>query len=136
MTTILNITNGDSTIKIMEQAHIEGDFLPWRDVLHDGPVPAELSLEALSAVRADFIIDRGWGSPQAIKQGFQERDQQLQAFRQYAKVILWFEHDLYDQLQILQILDWFSTQSLGTTQLRLQPAGRRLAGNLVEGLNP
>ncbi|MCP4159713.1 MAG: hypothetical protein GY760_06535, partial [Deltaproteobacteria bacterium] len=25
----------------------------------------------------------------------------------YEKVILWFEHDLYDQLQILQILDWF-----------------------------
>ena len=33
--------------------------------------------------------------------------------------MLWFEHDLYDQLQILQILDWLSQRSLGSTQISL-----------------
>ena len=26
--------------------------------------------------------------------------------------MLWFEHDLYDQLQLLQILDWFSREQM------------------------
>ena len=60
MKKILNITNGDSAVSIIEQAGITGDILPWRDVLHDGPVPAGLSLEALSKVRTQFIVESGW----------------------------------------------------------------------------
>ncbi len=50
METILNITNDDSAVMDMQQAGVPGDFLPWRDVLHDGPVPATLSLEQLSDI--------------------------------------------------------------------------------------
>jgi len=103
----------------MEQADIPGDYLPWRDVLHDGPVPADLSFEQLSDLRADFIIAQGWGEPENIKHSFNERDARLKSFRQYKKVLLWFEHDLYDQLQILQILDWFSGQELADVTLAM-----------------
>jgi len=104
---LLNITNGDSTVDIMKQAGVPGILLPWRDILHDGPVPDGLSLEDLSKVRAKFIADRGWGAPEAIEQGFIARDNVLRSCEQYENVILWFEHDLYDQLQLLQILDWY-----------------------------
>jgi hypothetical protein len=107
MEQILNITNGDSTLNIMKQAAIPGELLPWRDVLHDGPVPAGLSLKELSEVRAKFITDRGWGEPEATAQDFRDRDNVLKSSQRYQKVILWFEHDLYDQLQLLQILDWY-----------------------------
>jgi len=107
MENILNITNGDSAVLIMKEANIPGIFLPWRDVLHDGPVPEKLALEKLSEVRAQFIIGCGWGTPEDIRKSFIERDKELKSFAEYEKVILWFEHDLYDQLQILQILDWF-----------------------------
>lgn len=109
MTKTLNITNGDSTVEIMKQAGIPGEFVPWRDVLHDGPVPSKLSLAELSEVRAQFIVDQGWGEAKNIFESFEQRDQALKSFAQYDKVILWFEHDLYDQLQIIQILDWFYT---------------------------
>jgi hypothetical protein len=108
MSKILNITNGDSAVKIMKQANIPGVFLPWRDVLHEGPVPDNLSLEELSEVRAQFIIERGWVVPEKIIEDFTQRDNELKSYNNYDKVILWFEHDLYDQLQIIQILDWFS----------------------------
>ncbi len=103
----LNITNGDSAVNLMEEAQIPGEYLSWRDVLHEGPVPNKLSLEELSEVRARFIIERGWGAPGEIVDSFTQRDAELSSFDKYDKVILWFEHDLYDQLQILQILDWF-----------------------------
>lgn len=107
MRNILNITNGDCAVEIMKKADIPGSFLPWQDVLHDGPVPEGLALDELSKVRANFIFSRGWGGAEDIEQVFVERDNTLRSFEEYEKVILWFEHDLYDQLQILQILDWF-----------------------------
>lgn len=112
MNKTLNITNGDSTVNIMKEAKIQGDFLPWQDVLHVGPVPEGLSFEELSQVRADYIIEKGWGAPQNIQQSFDERLEVLANIEQYDKIILWFEHDLYDQLQILEILDWFTTKPL------------------------
>ncbi len=102
MRNILNITNGGSAVEIMKQANIPGVLLPWQDVLHDGPIPSNLSLEELSKIRSQFIVDRNWGDPE----NFTQRDNELKSFNEYEKVILWFEHDLYDQLQIIQILDW------------------------------
>ena len=119
METILNITNGGSAVKVMKEAGIPGVFVPWNDVLHDGPVPTGLSLEKLSEVRAQFIFDQGWGDADTIRNSFEERDRELNSYRNYAKVILWFEHDLYDQLQILQILDWFSENPPETTKLSI-----------------
>ena len=106
MTNILNITNGDCAVEIMQKANIPGVFLPWQDVLHDGPVPEGLSLDELSEVRAKFIIERGWGTADNIKRLFIERNNTLKSVEKFEKVTLWFEHDLYDQLQVLQILDW------------------------------
>ncbi|CAA6802784.1 MAG: Unknown protein [uncultured Sulfurovum sp.] len=115
----LNIVNGDTGIDIIKKAEIAGDFLPWRDFLHEGPVPAGLSLEVLSKIRAKFISDYGLGDFKTIKKEFRERNQKLNTYKLYQKVTLWFEHDLYDQLQLLQILEWFSKQDLEKTNLTL-----------------
>jgi len=119
MQNILNITNADCALEIMKKANISGAFLTWKDVLHDGPVPEGLSFEELSKIRAEFIISRGWGKPENINRDFIERDNTLKSFKEYDKVILWFEHDLYDQLQVLQILDWFYHNSYSETELSI-----------------
>lgn len=115
----LIITNGDSAVQIMRSAGIAADILPWRDVLHDGPVPAHIDNLALSRVRASFIADQGWGDKTRVLRGFAERDAKLAEFAKYRKVTLWFEHDLYDQLQILQILDTLAGQNLSGVKLRV-----------------
>lgn len=119
MSHTLNITNGDCAIAIMKKAGICGEFLPWRDVLHEGPVPQGLSLEDLSEVRAKYISGNGWADTEEIQRSFLERDNVLKSYQDYEKVILWFEHDLYDQLQMLQILDWFHGKNLENTRLLL-----------------
>ena len=105
---MLHITNGDSAAERIREAGVTGTVLPWRDVLHDGPVPAGLPLEELSEVRASFIGSRGWADPDGIRPDFTERDRALAASRDENEVVLWFEHDLYDQLQLIQLLDWFA----------------------------
>ena len=102
---MLHITNGDSAAGLIRACGVGGDVLPWRDVLHEGPVPAGLNLEQLSRARASFIADQGWGRLAQTQEQFRERDRALSDLGRHEEVVLWFEHDLYDQLQILQILD-------------------------------
>jgi hypothetical protein len=48
-----------------------------------------------------------------------EWDAKLAAFADYDEVVLWFEHDLFDQLLLVRHLDWFSRRHLGRTALSL-----------------
>jgi hypothetical protein len=130
----LHITNGDATLTVIERAGIEGEVLPWRDVLHEGPVPAGLSLEQMSEIRAQFIADCGWQTREEARADFRARDAKLASFREYQEVILWFEHDLYDQLQLLQILDWFARQDFDDTSLSMICAGDYLGTMQPESL--
>ena len=104
MSTLI-ITNGDVAAEKMREARINGEILCWRDVLHEGPVPETDTLEELSAIRADYLAYRGWGDADAIREVFAERDGVMRGLSQFRDVTLWFEHDLYDQLQLLQVLD-------------------------------
>ena len=74
---MLHITNGSAAVDVMHAAGLPGAFLPWDDVLHEGPVPAGLPLERLSAVRADFIAGLGWGTQAMVRRRFAERDRAL-----------------------------------------------------------
>jgi hypothetical protein len=98
---MLHVTNGDSAATVLRQA-VDGPVLPWRDILHDGPVPAMPDDEFRQA-RARFIAGAGWEAYDAALRAFEARDAALAAERD--AVVLWFEHDLYDQLQLIQILD-------------------------------
>jgi DNA-binding transcriptional MerR regulator len=100
----LHVTNGDSAGNTLRQTGLGGAVLPWQDVLHEGPVPAGPRRELLQA-RAAFVSGCGWGSRRSILASLERRDRQLvQALRDGQQVVLWFEHDLYDQLQLADAL--------------------------------
>ena len=101
---LLHITNGESAGNTLRQTALGGAVLPWQDALHEGPVPA-LPRRELLRTRARFLADCGWGREQALFSSLERRDRQLlEALRDDLHVVLWFEHDLYDQLQLLDVL--------------------------------
>ena len=108
----LIITNGDAAGELLRRAIARAEVLPWRDVLHEGPVPQTGTLAELTAIRAEYLADRAWGEREEIATYLQARDRGLAHSTAFDRVVLWFEHDLYDQLQLLQILDWFSRQPM------------------------
>jgi hypothetical protein len=102
--TLLHVTNGESAGSTLRQTTLGGAVLPWQDSLHEGPVP-ELPRRDLLRTRADFLSECGWGCRQELLASLERRDRQLlDALRDGVRVVLWFEHDLYDQLQLIDVL--------------------------------
>jgi hypothetical protein len=100
----LHVTNGESAGNTLRQTALGGDVVVWRDVLHEGPVP-DVPRAELLRVRATFLAGCGWGTPDELESSLEERDRRvLEALRGGGQVVLWFEHDLYDQLQLLDAL--------------------------------
>jgi DNA-binding transcriptional MerR regulator len=101
---LLHVTNGESAGNTLRQTGLGGAVLSWQDVLHDGPVPAVQPTE-LRVVRARFLSECGWGSERSLLDSFERRDRLFaHALEAQTRVVLWFEPDLYDQLQLLQVL--------------------------------
>src|SRR5438552_13776290 len=99
--TLLHVTNGESAGNTLRQTSLGGAVLPWQDVLHVGPVPAVPRRQLLQA-RAAFLSECGWGSRGAILSSLERRDAQfVKSLRDGLQVVLWFEHDLTDQLQVV-----------------------------------
>jgi len=112
---VLHVTNGDSAAHHLKAAGLPGEVVPWRDVLHEGPVPAGLDEERLRVARAAFLSALGWADEQRVRTDMQERDERLAAaVKSGERILLWFETDLYDMLQLAQVLD------------RIPPGGARL----------
>jgi hypothetical protein len=105
---LLTITNGDSASDLLIAAGKPGTILPWRDVLHEGPVVAGLGLREQSRLRAEYLARRLGLDVAEVESSFDERDGVVLGHEQFDRVEIWLEHDLYDQLQLLQVLDFFS----------------------------
>jgi hypothetical protein len=116
---MLFVTNGDCAADRIRRLGLAGDVLPWRDVLHEGPVLSGLSSEELREIRARFIAERGWGDFDEVLGDFVRRDSTLERFRDHEEIVLWFEHDLYDQLQLIQLLHYFEEQDHDTARLTM-----------------
>src|SRR3954447_10452621 len=96
----LHISNGDATD--VPGTGLARRVVYWRDILHEGPVP-EVGPAELRRIRVDYLTDyEGVERVEAMRR-FTERDQALEAGRD-GEYVLWFEADLYDQLQIIEIL--------------------------------
>ncbi|HTU83907.1 MAG TPA: DUF1835 domain-containing protein [Candidatus Acidoferrales bacterium] len=130
----LHVTNGDSVLYLFRKAGIAGTHLAWRDSLNEGPV-ADLPLEALSALRAGYLAERGFGPPIKIFHDFEVRDALLRRASTFAEVVLWFEHDLYDQLQILQVLTTLEALDLEPGAVSLVQSDHYLGLMTVEELS-
>jgi hypothetical protein len=113
---VLHVTNGSSVA--LAETGIGGEILFWDDVLHEGPVP-QLPLDELSDLRAHFIAE-AYGHPEEdVCRAFEQRDATLRSFGSHDELVLWFEHDLFDQLQLLQVLDWLASTPNGSTRISL-----------------
>jgi hypothetical protein len=89
----------------LPRAGVAGDTSIWADALHDGPVPGGISDDELLQLRAAFIADGLPLTTEQVVAGLREWRDAVDRSRNYDEVVLWFEHDLFDQLNLIQLLD-------------------------------
>lgn len=99
----LHVANGHCTTRLIEAAGLPGRTSIWADALHDGPVP-NVSDDLLVRVRAEFIADGLNLSADDVEADLKRWRAIIDNDDAYDELVLWFEHDLFDQLNLIQLL--------------------------------
>ena len=100
---ILHVANGHATTGLIELSGLPGRTEIWADPLNEGPVPGNVSDDELLHVRARFLASHPMTpmtSPPICAGGATP----LTTPTRYDELVLWFEHDLFDQLNLIQLL--------------------------------
>jgi hypothetical protein len=131
---VLHIVNGDSVAEKLRQGIVQGDVLVWREVYPHGPVFLDSAVWDNRSARAQYL-EQTMGIPHnEYMQSSERQEKTLADFNKYDEIILWFEHDLFDQTMLCYLLHWFSEQSLLNTKLSLLCIGKYPGIELFRGL--
>ena len=99
----LHVTNGDCAGDTLKQ-FADGPVIITCDVLHEGPAPA-IEGDAWYSTRGRFLGDDE-ASGERIARGLASVDRTIaEALARGDEMVLWFEHDLFDQLLLIRTLD-------------------------------
>src|SRR5258706_6059520 len=103
MERIVHVCNGDSTADTLSLADLPGDIRVWADALDQGPVLPVSDAEHYK-LRGEFWAALGHGPPSDGAQQLASWDKGVDDATAAEEVILWFEHDLFDQLALVRLL--------------------------------
>jgi hypothetical protein len=106
----VHITNGDSVAGPLRDSGLGGAVLAWRAVLFEGPLPADD--ERFAATPAEYLASAGYADHATALQGLKSDPPRLRDAAAAEEAVLWFEHDLHDQVQLAFLLDWYARQPM------------------------
>ncbi len=112
--TTLHVRCGSDILNSLREAGFTGDFLEYSDPVCEGPVP---DVPDLIEIRARYLA-AGYGSALGLTEAsavarLREEEARLSAAHSaYERVVLWFEHDSYDQLVLARVLSRLAEQPL------------------------
>ncbi|MEQ9491852.1 MAG: DUF1835 domain-containing protein [Alphaproteobacteria bacterium] len=119
MTSVLNIRCGSDIREKLVEAGIEGDFLEYSDPICRGPVPANPDDDVYRSFRAEFIADNWEYDREETLEKLAKADARLDRASEYDIIVLWFEHDAYDQTILIKLLNRLSKQPDSLERMRL-----------------
>jgi hypothetical protein len=119
----LHVLNGDATLRLFEETGIPGNKMIWREVLSEGRVPAAIGSEPFWEVRSSFFESFFDVAEEEYHQLTVDEFDKVEAFSEYEEIVLWFEYDLFCQLNMMALLSWFAAQDLNGIQLSLVCVG-------------
>ena len=106
---VLHVTNGHRAAALIDRSGLPGRTSIWADPLNEGPVPDGIDDAELLRVRAGFLAaDPNRASDVAAD--LQRWRDAIDRDDAYDELVLWFEHDLFDQLCLVQLLSFLSTR--------------------------
>jgi hypothetical protein len=124
----LHITNGDCAADTL-RSFLADRVLITCDVLHEGPAPL-VSDGAWYDARAQFLADGFGARYDEIRSGLERFDRVITSVPPGQEIVLWFEHDLFDQLLLIRTLDTLGRVTLDNTGAAEAPAASAARTNV------
>lgn len=115
---MLHILNGETTETLLAQTAIPGERFSFRDALITGPTPS-IEGEEWRGVRAKHLAHAYDVELEKCKRDLERQEAVFADLADHDEVTLWFESDLFCQVNLLYVLDSCARQDLSATKLSL-----------------
>lgn len=109
MSSQLHITNGDILTNKLNTLKLEGDIITWREMLCEGKTETSVGSESFWKTRFEFLnknykVSKSWFIDKTLKEY-----RTLCNHKQEDRIVLWFDFDLFDQINLLAVISWLKT---------------------------
>ena len=131
---ILHITNGDTTTNYLKKLNFSGDFITWREMLCEGKTTTDVGSEDFWKNRFDFFNTSYKISKKKFIDYTVKEYRNLCNQKNQKEIVLWFEHDLFCQINMLAVISWLKRYRKGY-QVSLVCSGKLKGSNLMFGLS-
>ncbi|MFM1877805.1 MAG: hypothetical protein RLZZ241_671 [Bacteroidota bacterium] len=109
MSSQLHITNGDAFTQLLQSQNLKGEIITWREMLCEGKTETNVGSEVFWRTRFDFLhktynVSKSWFIEKTLKEY-----RSLCNHKQQDEIVLWFEYDLFCQINMLAVISWLKT---------------------------
>lgn len=134
MKSLLHITNGDSSTQRLQSLKLKGDIITWREMLCEGQTLSNVGSESFWKTRFEFLnknykVSKSWFVEKTLKEY-----RSLCNHKQQDQIVLWFEYDLFCQINMLAVLSWLKTHRRHA-EISLVCSGKEDETDKLYGLN-
>jgi hypothetical protein len=106
----VHVRCGSDIRRSLQEAGVAGRFVEFSDPVCQGPVPDGLDDAAFETVRARFIATAYGGGEAGCLRRLRGEAAALDAIADDETILLWFEHDIFDQAVLIRLLDRLGRQ--------------------------
>ena len=110
---ILHITNGDVTTNYLKELKFSGEFITWREMLCEGKTTSDVGSEDFWKNRFEFFKATYKVSKQKFIDYTVKEYRNLCNKKNQKEIVLWFEHDLFCQINMLALISWLKRYRKG-----------------------
>lgn len=134
MSSQLHITNGDAFTQRLRKLKFKGSIITWREMLCEGKTENNVGSEAFWKTRFDFLhknynVSKSWFVEKTLKEY-----RSLCNHKKEDEIILWFEYDLFCQINMLAVISWLKTHRRHV-KISMVCSGHEDASGKLYGLN-
>ena len=109
MSSQLHITNGDMFTDKLRTLKLDGDIITWREMLCEGKTETNVGSESFWKTRFEFLnknykVSKSWFIDKTLKEY-----RTLCNHKKEDNIVLWFDYDLFDQINMLAVISWLKT---------------------------
>jgi len=134
MSSILHITNGDGFTSVLKKLKLKGEIITWREMLCEGKTVTDVGSETFWKVRYDFLNKYYKVTKRRFIDFTLKEYRELCNQKKQEEIVLWFEYDLFCQINMIAVLSWLKKHRKGV-QVSLVCSGKEDDSGKLYGLS-